>query len=55
MDIDVTALQRLPEIAEVAGLRPKGGVRCLPRQRTKVICIDNTCTQTLIIIKSKPA
>ena len=54
MEIDVAALQRLPELAEVDGLRPTDGVRCLPRQRTKIKCIDKTCQRTMIIISAAP-
>jgi len=48
MEIDVNALQRLPEITEVVGLRPtgsrvppKGGVRC---------CRPPTCKRTPVLV-----
>jgi hypothetical protein len=54
MEIDVTALQRLPEIAEVTGLGKNDPIRCLPRNRTRVICVLSTCQRTQIIISSAP-
>jgi hypothetical protein len=47
MEIDVAALQRLPEVSDVAGLLDKP--RCMPNSGTKVIC-DATCSKTVVVI-----
>jgi hypothetical protein len=50
MEIDVGALQRLPEVTEVAGLRP---IRCVWNTRTKVLCggSGKTCTKTMVVVR----
>jgi hypothetical protein len=50
MEIDVAALQRLPELAEVAGLRPTKPIRCLPGKKTQIACQTKSCTKTIVII-----
>ena len=54
MEIDVAALQRLPETAEVVGLRPDDPLRCLPGKKTKVWCVLGTCRRTQVIISASP-
>jgi hypothetical protein len=51
MEIDVTAMQRLPEIAELDGLRPIKG-KCLPGKKTQVLCIRPTCRKTSVIVQA---
>lgn len=46
MEIDVHALQRLPEASEVGLQKPK----CLPDTSTKVICGPKSCKKTIIVI-----
>jgi hypothetical protein len=51
MEIDIAALQRLPEIAAVDGLRPIRG-KCLPGKKTQVLCIKPTCRKTNVLVQS---
>jgi hypothetical protein len=53
MEIDVAALQRLPEMTEIDGLRPIKG-KCLPGKKTQVLCITRTCRKTQIIVQASP-
>jgi hypothetical protein len=54
MEIDIAALQRLPEITAIDGLRPTRP-RCLPGKRTQVMCVTKTCKKTNVVIHASPA
>jgi len=57
MEIDVNALQQLPELTEFAGLASRRPQRCQWATGTKVICGGGgkTCSKTIVYVIVKSA
>jgi hypothetical protein len=54
MEIDIAALQRLPEVTEAAGLDLAPKPKCYPNSGTKVFCSSPSCSSTIVVVGTPP-
>ncbi|HVQ94615.1 MAG TPA: hypothetical protein VMU51_26500 [Mycobacteriales bacterium] len=54
MELDIAALQRLPEVIEASGLDLLPVPICVPGTKTRLVCNTPTCGRTQIVISTPP-